>query len=172
MYTAVHQVYLNAVSIRVFCFIWFTAMRIIGIMHLLYEVLRDLPICEQRLCGHPYSKVSQQAVQIPTAVVPKCRLRQSSPLRLVYWHAHYLNCTATVRGATGYPNFCTKVARTYVRQCKAANCTNPYNGCTKMPFASEFSPLGGVLPCAFSELYTYCSSYHDTAQFVYKGCGT
>ena len=172
MYTAVQRVYQNAVSIRVFRFIWFTAMRVIDIMLLLYEVLRDLPICVQRLCGHPYGKVSQQAVQIPTAVVPKCRLRQSSPLGLVYCHAHYLNCTATVRGATGSPNFCTKVAWAYVQQCKAANCTDPYNGCTKMPFASEFSPLGGVLPCAFSELYTYCTRCHDTAQFVYKDCGT
>ena len=43
----------NAVSHTVLRYVWFTAMRIDGIVHLVYEVPRDLPICIQRLCGHP-----------------------------------------------------------------------------------------------------------------------
>ena len=49
---------------------WYTAVRNNGIVHLLYEVPRDFTICVQRLCSHPYGKVSQQAAQIRTAVVP------------------------------------------------------------------------------------------------------
>ena len=37
-------------------------MSIIGIVHLLYEAQRDLPICVQKLCRHLYGNVSQQAV--------------------------------------------------------------------------------------------------------------
>ena len=44
-------------------------MRVLGILHLLYEALRDLPISKQRLCRHPYGSVNQQAIRIPTAVV-------------------------------------------------------------------------------------------------------
>ena len=43
------------------CF--FTAIHFLGILHLRYEVLRDLPICVQRLCGHPYDNISQKTVQ-------------------------------------------------------------------------------------------------------------
>ena len=147
-------------------------MRIFGILHLLYEVPRDLPICVQRLCGHPYNNVSQQAVRIPTAVVLKCRLHQSPPFGLVYYHAHYRNCTPTVRGATGSPSLCTRVSWAYVRQCKSANCTEPYSGCTKMPFSSEYSALFGLLPCALSALYTCCSRCHGAAQFVHTAGGS
>ena len=52
-------------------------MHIIRIVHLLYEATRDVPICVQRLWAHLYGNVSQQAVQIPIAVVPKCSLCQS-----------------------------------------------------------------------------------------------
>ena len=72
-------------------------MHIIGIVHLLYEAPQDLPICVQRLRGHLHENVSLQSVQIPTAVVPKFRLCQSSPLRVVYCYAHFRNCTPTVR---------------------------------------------------------------------------
>ena len=75
-------------------------MLVFEIAHLLYEVTRDLPICAQGLRGYLYSNASQQAVQIRTAVVPKCRLHHSCPLGVVYCHAHYRNCIPTVRGAT------------------------------------------------------------------------
>ena len=65
---------------------------------------------------HPYGNLSQQAVQNPTAVVPKCRLHQSSPLEVVYYHVHYQNCTPTVRGTTGFLNLCTKVIQAPVTQ--------------------------------------------------------
>ena len=41
-----------------------------------------------------------------------------------------------------------------------------------MPFASQLSAWGGVLPCALSKLYLYCTTCHGTTQFVYKDCGT
>ena len=104
--------------------------------------------------------------------VPICHLRQSAPLGLLYYYARFQNYAPTVRGATGFLNLCTKAVRTPVRQRKSARCTEPYSGFTKMPFASEFFPRGGVLPCALSGLYTYCTRYHTTAQFVYKECGT
>ena len=89
---------------------WHTPTCIIGIVHLLYEDPRDLPICVQRRGGNPYGNVSQQAVQIPTAVVPKYLLRQCCPLGVVYCHVRYRNCTPTVRGATAPPSLCTKIA--------------------------------------------------------------
>ena len=118
-------------------------MRILRIVQLLYEALRNLPISIQRLCRHPYSNVSQQAVQITTAVVPKCRLRQSSPIGVVYCHAQYRNCTPTVRGTTGSPNLCTRFPRAFVWQHKSAKCTDPYTGCTKYRLRQS-SPLGVV----------------------------
>ena len=93
-------------------------MHILGILHLLYEAPWDLPIYIQRLCGHPYGSVNQQAVRIPTAVVPKCGSRQTSPLGVVYYHANYQNYTPTVRGATGSPNLCAKAVRAPVWQRK------------------------------------------------------
>ena len=42
------------------------------ILHQLYEAPRDLPICVQRLCGHLYDNLGEQAVQIYTAVVGIC----------------------------------------------------------------------------------------------------
>ena len=138
--TSVQQVYQNAVCIRALHFIWFTAMHVLGILHLLHEVPRDLPVCVQRLCGHPYGNVSQQAVQIPTAVAPKCRLRQCSPLGVVYCHAHYRNCTPTVRGTPGSHNLCTKVTRASVRQRKSASCTTVVPKCR----LRRCSPLGLV----------------------------
>ena len=110
-------------------------MLVFGILQQLYEAPQDLPICVQSLCGHPYGNVSQQSVHIPTVVVPKCRLYQTSPLMVVYCHAHYQNCTPTVGGAKGSPNLCTKAVWAPVWQCKSASCIDPYNGCTKMPFA-------------------------------------
>ena len=100
--------YQNTVCVRLLRFVWFTAMHVVDMVRLLYEAPRDLTICVQRLCGHPYANVSQQAVQILTAVVPKCRLRQSSPLGVVYCHAHFCNCTLTVRGATAPPSLRTR----------------------------------------------------------------
>ena len=61
-------------------------MRIIGMAHLLYEVTRILPVFVQRLCSHPYGKVSQQAAQICTVVVPNTICVRVLPLE---W------CTAT-----------------------------------------------------------------------------
>ena len=82
-------------------------MRIIGIVQLPYEAPWDLPICVQRLCGLLYGNISQQALYIPTAVAPKCRLHHICPLGMVYCNVHYHNCTPTVRGATAPPNLCT-----------------------------------------------------------------
>ena len=78
----------NVVRI-IFPLVWCTIMRIIGILHLLHEMLRDLPICVQRMHGHPYGNASQKAVQNPIAVVPKCCLHQRCPLGVVY-------CTRTM----------------------------------------------------------------------------
>ena len=124
-------------------------MRIIEIVNLLYEVPRDLPVCVKRLCMHPYGNKSQQAVQIPTVVVPKCRLRQSSPIGVLYCHAHYSNCTTTIRDATGSPNLCIKVARASVRQYKSTSCTAHYNGCTKTHLR-QCCPL----------VVVYCHNHH------------
>ena len=96
-------------------------MRIIGIVHLLYEVPQDLPIHVQSLCGHPYGNASQQAVQLPTAVVPKCSLRQCCPLALVYCYVHYRNCTTNVRGASAPPSLRTKTVAP-VRRRKSERC--------------------------------------------------
>ena len=68
----------------------------IGIVHLLYEAPRDLPICVQELHGHPYGNISQQDAQLRIPVVPKYRLCQSSPLGVVFSHVYYLNCIPTV----------------------------------------------------------------------------
>ena len=70
-------------------------MRNIGIVHLLYEVPRHRPVCVQRL-RQSYGNVSQTAVYIRTAGVPKRGQNQSSPLEVVYCHAHYRNCTTTI----------------------------------------------------------------------------
>ena len=101
-----------------------------------------------------------------------CYLHQSAPLGLLYYYARFQNYAPTVRGTTGFLNLRTKAVWTPVQQRKSARCTEPYSGCTKMPFASEFFPQGGVQPCALSDLYTYCTRYHTTAQFGYKECGT
>ena len=78
-------------------------MHVFGILHLLYEAPRDLPICVQGLHRHPYGNAGQQPVQINTVVVPKCCLLQSCPFEVVYCYAHYLNCTPTVQGLHGHP---------------------------------------------------------------------
>ena len=45
--TAGVVVYKDAVYARVFAMGWGTAMRVAGIVHLLYEAPRDLPVCVQ-----------------------------------------------------------------------------------------------------------------------------
>ena len=120
-------------------------MRIVIIIHLLYETPRDLFIFVKRLCRHPNGNVSLQAVQISTVVLVKCRLCQSCNLRVVYCHANYRNCTPTVQSTTESPNLCTKSMRAPVMQRKSAICTDHYSGYSKMPFSSELSPWGGIL---------------------------
>ena len=151
----------NSVCTRVLWFVWFTAMHVLGILHLLYETPRDLTICVHRLCGHLYGNVSQQAVQIPTAVVPKYRLRHSSPIGVVYCHAHYCNRTPTVRGTTGSPNLCTKAVWA------------PYDNKVEQPVQlpkvvvpkcsfRQSSSLGVCTTMCISELYTYCTRCYST----------
>ena len=111
LYRSVQRVYENPVRVRVMFFQWCTTMRVFGIVHSLYKVPRDLPICVQSLCGHPYGNVSQEAVQLHTAGVPKCCLRQSAPLRVVYCYARFRNHTPALRGATGPSILCTKPVR-------------------------------------------------------------
>ena len=149
---------------------WCITMCIFGIVLLLYEVARHLPVCVQRL-RRWYSEISQTAIYIRTVGVPNFRFFQRSPLRVVYCHAHYLTCTPSVRGVTGSPNLCTKTVA-LVRQCKSDSCINPYSSGTKIPFASELSTWGGKLPWALSELYTYFARFHGTGQLVHKDCGT
>ena len=79
LYTFLRRLYQNAISISIVHIGWYNAKHIIGIVHVLYEVQQDLPNCVQSLRGHPYGNLSQKAVQNPTAVVLKCRLRQFSP---------------------------------------------------------------------------------------------
>ena len=64
---------------------------------------------------YQYGDVTQKAVYIRTAGVPKYGLRQSTPLSLVYCHARFWHRTHTVQGPTGSPNLCTKAAQTPVR---------------------------------------------------------
>ena len=71
LYTSLQRLYQNAICIRVFRLGWYTAMRIIGILHLLYDVPWQRPVCVQTLL-HFYGNVSQTAVYIRTAGVPKC----------------------------------------------------------------------------------------------------
>ena len=120
----------------------------------------------------PIRHVHHGGVRICSAGVQKHCSRQSDLVSDVHCHARFWNRTPIVQGAKGSPNLHTKAVRAPVRQRKSASCTDPYSGCTKIPFASEFSPCGGVLPCTFSELYTYCMRCHGTAQFVHTACGT
>ena len=160
------RLYQNAVCIRVVRLGSCTAIRIIGIVHLPYEMPQHLPICVQRLHKHPYGNVSQQAVQNPSAVIPKCLLHQSSPLLVMYCHAHFRNCAPTVRSATGSPNLYTKAVRAPIQQLKLASCTDSYSGCTKMRFTSGCYALFASLPCALSPSYTYCTRHHGISQFM------
>ena len=118
----------------------------------------------------PVWHVHKGGVQICTASVRKYRWRKGDLVSEVHFHSSVWNPTPTVQGATGSPNLCTNAVRAPARQCKSEDCTDLYSGCTKKMFASEFSPWGGVLLCALSELYTYCTRRHRISQFVYKGC--
>ena len=70
LYTSLQRLYQNAVCITVIRLGWCTAMRIIGIVPLLYEVPWHRPVCVQRL-WHSYGDVSQTSVYIRTTGVPK-----------------------------------------------------------------------------------------------------
>ena len=76
-----------------------------------------------------------------------------APHTLVKWLVYFSDGTPTVQGAAGLPSMCTEpmvqdVHRAYGRG-NSGTCTDPYSGCTKMPFAYEFSPYIGEVPCAF-----------------------
>ena len=161
LYASVQPVYQKAVCTRVHRFVWFTAMHVLGILHLLYEAPRDLPICVPRLCGKPYGKISQHAIQIPSVFVAKCHLHQSFELSLVYCHVYSGNCTPTVWGAKGSPNLVQRL------------CWQPYGNKSQqavhMSRAVVLICWQCLLPCAFLKLYTYCTRCQDTAPFCADG---
>ena len=66
----------------------------------------------------------------------------------------FLNRTTTVRGTMVPPSLCKQPVAPVWRRMLGSS-TDPYSGCTRNPFALECSPWDYVLPCAFSESYTY-----------------
>ena len=78
--------------------------------------------------------------------------------------------TPTVQGAMGLPRMCTE-PMAEVRSLPLWSCTDPYSGCTKMPFARESSSWIGEVVCAFSGSYTYCTRCYGTTQDVYRAYG-
>ena len=64
LYRYVQKVYENAVPCRLFAMDWETPASNIGLVHLLYEALRDLPV-RFYLCTHSLSKLfGAQFVQL------------------------------------------------------------------------------------------------------------
>ena len=118
----------------------------------------------------PVGHVHKGGVRIYTASVRKYRSSKSDLVSEVQCHTSFQNSTPTVRGVMGTPNLFGKAVRAPVRQRKSASCTDPYSGCTKISFATEFSCWGGILPCSISELYTYCTTHHRISQFVNEVC--
>ena len=84
-------------------------MRIIGIIHLLYQVPRDL-IVFVRSMWHPYSDLRQGAAQIRTASVRKFRLHNTAPFGMLYYHTHFQNRIPIVRGTMGPHSFFKSLA--------------------------------------------------------------
>ena len=140
-------------------------MRIAGIIQLVYEAPRDLPVCVHSLL-QPYGIRCQGAVQIHTVGVRKYHLRQCSP-----WGGE-LSCalpesyTSSTR-LDGTSSLCTQPVAA-VQHPLSERCTDPYSRCTKMPFVPQYSLWGGEIPCALPESYTYCMRLHGTSQFVYS----
>ena len=90
--------------------------------------------------------------------VRKCRLRMSAPRAFMKSLVHFWNRTHNVQGTMGLLRMCTEpialyVYRVYSRE-NSGSCTDPYRGCTKMPFSYECSAYVGEVACAFSVSYT------------------
>ena len=92
-------------------------------------------------------------VQSRTAGVQRCRLRQSASHHLVNWHMRFRNRTPSVQGAEGPPRFVYTVSGACTGP-RSRSCTEPYSGCTKMPFVQECFPCLSELACAFPKSYT------------------
>ena len=88
LYRSVQQVYNNAVCMTVLSLGCCTAMRIFGIVHLLYGVQRDLIIFVHSL-RQSYTDVCQGAVQIRITSAWKCHLHHSPLLAVVHCHVHF-----------------------------------------------------------------------------------
>ena len=106
LYRFVQRVYENAVGTIVFTMGSRTFLRVAGIIQLVYEGPRDLPVCVHSQ-WQPYFVRHQGAVQILSACVQKCRLRQSVRHGVVICHAHCWNRTPCLRGSTGPISLCT-----------------------------------------------------------------
>ena len=139
---------------------------VVGTVHLLYEALRDLPVCVYSLWCL-YGVVCQTVVQIHTTSVRQCRLCQSASLGAVCCHAHFLNRTPGVQGNTGPPSFSTAL----VERPPPRSRIEPYSGCSKIPFVPDYTPWPGELACVLLELYTYCTRCYRTSHVVYIACG-
>ena len=78
-----------------------------GILHFLYN---SLWVLYDSLFVF-YRNLSESPVQVRSAIVQKCHLRQNDCNGLVNWHVHFGNCTSTVRRTTGPLSFCTTACK-------------------------------------------------------------
>ena len=95
----------------------------------------------------------------------------SAPHTLLKWLVHFRYRSLKVQGAMGLHRMRTERTSEVTRP-PSVTCTNPYNGCMKMPFVYECSPYIGEVALAFLESYIYCTKRYGTAQHVYRTYGT
>ena len=120
-------------------------------VHLVYKALQDLA----GLCTQLVAAVQAQVPEMysRTAAVRRCRLRQSASHGLVNWHVRFFNRTPSVQDAAESSRFVYTASGTCMEP-RSRKSTEPYSGCTKMPFAPECFLWPGELACVFSESYT------------------
>ena len=101
LYRSVRRVYENTFRCRFFATAWWTAVSGLGVVHLVYKALRDLPVWYKafgrcvRLGG---------AVQIRTAGAGKCSSLQIVRHGPMKCHERSRSRTPGVQGATGSPS--------------------------------------------------------------------
>ena len=91
-------------------------------------------------------------VQSRTACVRKIYLRQSASHGLVNWHVRFRNRKPSVQSAAGSPRLVYTASGTFIGP-RSRRCTEPYSGCTNMPFAQECFPWPSELVCVFLKSY-------------------
>ena len=97
------------------------AMRIFGIVQLLYGLWRDPIICVHsliKLCTY----VCQRASKIRIIQSQKYHLRHCPHVVVGHCHVYFRNRTTTVRGATEPHNLCTQTV-VPLSQCTTGSCT-------------------------------------------------